>query len=341
MARNSENKYDVIKSHDASFMRSVELAIRFGKTLIVEDVLEIEPLLYPILKKEHIKQGPRKSVQLGEKLIDYNDNFKIYFVSKSSDFALPSAASGLINLVNFTITRSGLAAQLLAITLENENPELEREKLQIIKEEDSLKLSLGKLEESLLKELANSEGNILDNKNLIDSLNETKQKSINIANGLAQSKKTQELLNVEWNKFSPLSNYAAGLYFVLRDLVKLNNMYKFSLPWFLRIFEETLQVKGERNTQETESRIKTLLHNLEKTTYSYVCRSIFKEDHHMFALYLIHMLHKSLFQDKEWDLFLGSILLVDDVEKENNSGIIPPWVPTECLVKIKQIQVLK
>jgi dynein heavy chain 2 len=41
----------------------------------------------------------------------------------------------------------------------------------------------------LLDELANSEGNILDNKSLIDSLNQTKQQSNQIETALEESKK--------------------------------------------------------------------------------------------------------------------------------------------------------
>ena len=43
----------------------------------------------------------------------------------------------------------------------------------------------------LLDELANSEGNILENKALIDSLNQTKQQSTQIEAALEESKKLQ------------------------------------------------------------------------------------------------------------------------------------------------------
>jgi dynein heavy chain 2 len=41
----------------------------------------------------------------------------------------------------------------------------------------------------LLEELANSEGNILENKALIDSLNQTKKQSTEIESALEESKK--------------------------------------------------------------------------------------------------------------------------------------------------------
>ena len=44
----------------------------------------------------------------------------------------------------------------------------------MLEEEEKLKLQLADYEKQLLTELANSSGNILENKTLIDSLNQTK-----------------------------------------------------------------------------------------------------------------------------------------------------------------------
>jgi len=46
-----------------------------------------------------------------------------------------------------------------------------------------------------LQELANAKGNILENKELLDSLNQTKQNSITIAQSLAESVKLQTSLD--------------------------------------------------------------------------------------------------------------------------------------------------
>ena len=48
---------------------------------------------------------------------------------------------------------------------------------------------------SLLQELANAKGNILENKELLDSLNKTKQSSITISDSLAESVRLQAVLD--------------------------------------------------------------------------------------------------------------------------------------------------
>lgn len=56
-------------------------------------------------------------------------------------------------------------------------------------------MELAKLEDSLLQELANAQGNILDNKELLDSLNKTKASSITIAESLTESMRLQASLD--------------------------------------------------------------------------------------------------------------------------------------------------
>lgn len=60
-------------------MTSLELAVRFGKTLVIQEVDGVEPILYPVLRKDFTSQGPRFVVQIGEKGVDYNENFRFAF----------------------------------------------------------------------------------------------------------------------------------------------------------------------------------------------------------------------------------------------------------------------
>ena len=85
-----------------------------------------------------------------------------------------------MNPINFTVTKPGLEGQLLSITINFEEPELEKRKTKLLEEEEGLKMKLADYEKKLLEELADSQGNILQNKTLIDSLNNTKAQSMEI-----------------------------------------------------------------------------------------------------------------------------------------------------------------
>jgi dynein heavy chain 2 len=77
-----------------------------------------------------------------------------------------------------------MTSQLLAVALKHEKPELELRKSELLKSEEEHKLEIGRLEDFLLEELANATGNLLENKELLASLNETKTKSASIQVGL-------------------------------------------------------------------------------------------------------------------------------------------------------------
>ena len=109
-----EKKLDVINQQDQNFTTQLELAVRFGKTLIVQEVDGVEPVLYPILRKDLAAQGPRHVVQIGEKIIDYNPEFRIYLTTRNPTPELLPDMEAIVNEVNFTTTRAGLTGQVRA-----------------------------------------------------------------------------------------------------------------------------------------------------------------------------------------------------------------------------------
>ncbi|XP_038829578.1 cytoplasmic dynein 2 heavy chain 1-like [Salvelinus namaycush] len=91
--------------------------------------------------------------------------------------------------------------------------------------------------------LATAQGNILENKELIDSLNQTKSSSALIQDSLRESHRLQASLDQERDAYLPLAESASKIYFVITDLSRINNMYRFSLASFLRLFQRALQSK--------------------------------------------------------------------------------------------------
>ena len=70
---------------------------------------------------------------------------------------------------------------------QHEQPELELQKSTLLAAEDKLKIELESMEQKLLEDLAASEGNLLENKTLIDSLNTLKAGAVKIKEKLQQS----------------------------------------------------------------------------------------------------------------------------------------------------------
>uniref|UniRef100_A0A8C4HFM7 Cytoplasmic dynein 2 heavy chain 1 n=1 Tax=Dicentrarchus labrax TaxID=13489 RepID=A0A8C4HFM7_DICLA len=319
-----QHRLEVINQQDNNFMTSLELAVRFGKTLIIQEMDGVEPVLYPLLRRDLIAQGPRYVVQIGDKVIDYNEDFRLFMATRNPTPFIPPDAVSVVTEVNFTTTRAGLRGQLLALTIQQEKPELETEKTRLLQQEEDKKIQLAQLEETLLETLATAQGNILENRELIDSLNQTKASSALIQESLLESHRLQASLDQERDAYLPLAESASKMYFVITDLSKINNMYRFSLASFLRLFQRALLAKKE--AENTEARIAALEASLKNMVYEYVCRSLFKADQLMFSMHFVKGMYPELFQESEWDVFTGAI--VGEMFKKEVREF-PSWIDQE------------
>ena len=61
-------------------------------------------------------QGARHVVHIGDKLVDFSEQFKLYLVTRNPNIDIPPDVKPLVSAVNFSVTRSGLEGQLLGVT---------------------------------------------------------------------------------------------------------------------------------------------------------------------------------------------------------------------------------
>jgi dynein heavy chain 2 len=238
--------------------------------------------------------------------VDYNPAFQLYLTTRDQFVEIPPNSQALVANVNFTVTKSGLEGQLLSITINFEQPELESRKTQLLEEEERLKIQLAGYEKQLLEELASSEGNMLENKTLIDGLNQTKIQSKQIEKALTESKSLGESLDQQRNVYRNFAHIGSNLFMVFGDLIKMNNMYQFSLASFVKLFTRSLETKPQANS--TEEKLNYLSNSLIKLCFSEVGRSLFKSDRLTYALHFVKGIYPHLFGKNEWEFFIGMFL---------------------------------
>lgn len=124
--------FEVVGQKETRFTTALQLAVRFGKALIVQDVDEIEPLMFPLLRNDLERQNSKWTVRVGGKVVDFDENFQLYLITRQSHLTVPPDTLSLFLQANFTVTQPGLEKQLLALTLRKERPDLEEQNSKLI-----------------------------------------------------------------------------------------------------------------------------------------------------------------------------------------------------------------
>eukprot|EP00927_Polykrikos_kofoidii_P027109 TRINITY_DN23975_c0_g4_i1.p1 TRINITY_DN23975_c0_g4~~TRINITY_DN23975_c0_g4_i1.p1 ORF type:complete len:2595 (-),score=618.45 TRINITY_DN23975_c0_g4_i1:108-6821(-) len=324
---------ETVNQQDPKLVSQLELAVRFGKVIIVQEVDGIETFLFSLLRKDLVRQGPRQVVQIGEKMSDYNENFKIYMCTRNSNAieSLPPNAACLVTRVNFSVTRAGLEGQLLGVTLQHEKPELEMRKSELLQKEEEFKVQLAELEKNLLIELADASGDILENEPLIKSLEGTKLAASTISESLAESNRLQVDLDQQREAYRPLATLGSRIFILVKELACMDHMYRFSLEGFLDLFGKVLSLQIRADS--TAEKLRQLGNQLKVKVLVYVSRSLFKADRLTFGMHLVRGIMPEKFEPNEWELFMGTYIPPNDPPSS-----APGWCPPE---RMPMLQVLR
>ncbi|RHY84261.1 hypothetical protein DYB26_001855, partial [Aphanomyces astaci] len=223
---------ELVKLHDKQLLRNVETCVRDGRPLLIEDVQDtLDPALDTLLLKSLTKQGGKYMLRLGDKDVLYDRNFRLYMVTKlPNPHYLPDVCIK-VNMINFTVTKEGLEDQLLGDVVRKEQPEIELKKNTLLASIANDQKLLQAIESKILLLLSTSQGNILDDQVLINTLAESKQTSTVVSERLAESEVTRVDISDIRNKYRSVSTRGSILYFVLADLAAVDPMYQYSLDW--------------------------------------------------------------------------------------------------------------
>ena len=146
---------------DGDMLKQLELAVQYGFPFLLEGLDEyIDPVLDPVLERNFIGGGSRgrKAIRLGDKEVEWDDNFRLYMTSKLANPHYSPEVAGKTMLINYGVTPDGLQAQLLNVTVRHERPNLEELRERLVAEMATNKATLGQLEDTLLSELSTASG---------------------------------------------------------------------------------------------------------------------------------------------------------------------------------------
>jgi dynein heavy chain len=277
------NGQNIVDLSDPKLKDKLELCMGDGKSLIIVGVEdEIDPMLDPVLEKEITKKGSRMYVNVSDKMMDYDPNFKMYFITRLPNPSFSPELQAKTTLIDFTVTQIGLEEQLLGKVISKEQKALEEQLTQVLEEVNANTKSLMLLDASLLERLTSNTGDLLDDEELVSVLANTKKKAAEVNAKLIAADETRLNIAEKREQFRPAATRGSVLYFSIVEMSLVNVMYQTSLTQFLELFMGSID-KADKATLASK-RVSNIIETMTHMTYRYINRGLYEQDKLTFVL---------------------------------------------------------
>ncbi|KAM7195585.1 Dynein heavy chain, N-terminal region 1 domain containing protein [Rhypophila sp. PSN 637] len=329
-----DRKLTVASFLDAGFTKALESCLRFGNPILIQDAERLDPIVNHVLNKEYQKTGGRVLIQLGKQQIDFSPAFKIYLSTRDPSATFAPDVCSRTTFVNFTVTQSSLQTQSLAQALKSERPDVDERRSNLIKLQGEFKVHLRQLEKRLLQALNESRGNILDDDNVIQTLETLKTEAAEISTKMSNTEGVMAEVEQITLQYNIIARSCSAVFAVLEQLHYLNHFYQFSLQYFLDIFHSVLH--GNPNlASETNHNVRRdiIVKDLFVTTFKRTALSLLQKDRITLAMLLAQA------SPYKMDKTLLDVILDEKIEGKDVST--QPEARDEVFSRARRITALK
>jgi len=244
--RAKNDNLQVTRLTNPKIVKTIEFAIEQGQPVMIENLDNaIDAVLQPVYARAVIKKGRNRYIKMGDKELALNPKFNLFLHTKLSNPHYPPEIQAECTLINFTVTETGLEDQLLDLVVLKERPDLSAQSVELIQQQNEFKITLSNLEEDLLQRLANAQGDILDDIELVENLEKSKMLSVEISEKVAIAKETQAAIYEASEAYRPAANRGALVFFLMNELFMIHSFYRFSLDSFIIVVKRAIDIVAE------------------------------------------------------------------------------------------------
>ena len=165
-----------------------------------------------------------------------------------------------------------------------ERPDLEEAKNQLILQNAAMKKELKEIEDEILQRLSDSQGNPVDDVDLIHALEASNIKSTEIKAKVAAAEITEKEIDEIRMKYIPVAVLSQILFFCVSDLSNVDPMYQYSLDWYVNIFVNAIE-NAERS-DVIEDRIENINNYMTFSAGVSIIYLVFLHKKSLFKLFL-------------------------------------------------------
>lgn len=278
-----EEKELIMNINNPSLKDRLKLPLQEGWPLMLEGIEnEVDPMLDPILEKQIIQKKRSKFIKIADQEMDFDDKFMLYMTTKLSNPHFSPELAAKSTIINFTVIQSGLEQQLLGRVLSKEQKSLEEQLTALLEDVTENTKTLQRFDKQLLERLANAQGSLLDDVELIDVLQTIKAKSKEVNQKLLDAKEKKVEINEKREQFRPVAARGAVLYFCVVEMALVSWMYNTSLQQFLELFDASIDEAPKAPI--LKDRVANIINTLTYRVYRYINRGLFEKDRITFKL---------------------------------------------------------
>jgi len=271
------NGQNLVNLSDPKLKDKLEFCMSDGKSLVIVGVEdEIDPMLDPVMEKQIIRKGSKMFINVSDKLMDFDKNFMMYFITRLPNPSFSPELQAKTTLIDFTVTQKGLEEQLLGKVIGKEQKALEEQLNQVLEEVNANTKSLMQLDASLLERLTSNSGDLLEDEELISVLANTKAKAAEVNAKLIAADETRSNIAEKREQFRPAATRGSVLYFSIVEMSLVNVMYQTSLVQFLELFMSSMD-KAEKAGLASK-RVSNIIETMTYITYRYINRGLYEAD---------------------------------------------------------------
>ncbi len=342
-------------------MRKLERALENGTTILIENIGEsIDAVLNPVVQRAAIKRGKKLYLKLGDTEVEFHKDFKLYLHTKLSNPHYPPEIQAETTLINFTVTFRGLEDQILALVVRKERLDLALLSEDLVKQQNDFTIKMKQLEDNILYKLAVAQGDITEDVDLIEGLENTKKIANEISEKQVLAAETQRVIKLTSEKYRGVANRSSLLFFLMNDLAKIHTYYIYSLEAFTSVFyrgidrvpmaplEPLLGPDGnpvndgaprEATDAELAERCSVLIDSITATVSNYLRRGLFETDKLTVAtiLTLRICVNDGKLSEEEVSYLTDGKITPDP----GNMGPLHEWLPPAIWPRVKALEGLK
>ena len=246
-------------------------AVAAGETVLLENVgMELEPEILRVLQAcpscntrlpelagDQLKQNMgeievSKSTSKSQAVVSFgglevrvHPNFKLFLTTREARPQFSPDLQIQTTLIDFTVSETALAEQLLGVTVALEHPKLEQRKQKIRFSLNKLRSQLKELEDDLLLALSSSQGDVLSNEKLVISLEHTKRTALDVTVQVEEAHRASEETDAKRGVYISVAERGVLIFSIWESLRQVDPLYQLSLESFMRVFILSIQKSSD------------------------------------------------------------------------------------------------